>query len=65
MLPVLGEACETVCSGESYCERTINPPTCNAPLPLDVPCATDDQCESTFCEEGAFFNQCKPLPVCT
>ncbi len=65
IFPILGEPCTTQCAGESYCDRTNVEGVCGGLLPDETPCLTDDQCASTLCEEGPFFNVCESRPVCT
>lgn len=65
-LPQLGATCDDgVCAGESWCDTTMNPKTCRAPLPKMEMCTADNQCASRYCHEGPVFDFCDDLPVCT
>jgi hypothetical protein len=62
-IPVLGEPCNGSCAGEAYCDLETR--LCTMPKPNDQPCSASDQCESLYCEEGPFFDQCSTPVLCT
>lgn len=57
--PTTGEPCTALCSDGSFCDSTTN--LCTAPLGNGTTCKTDDQCQSTSCNDAKV---CADVEVC-
>ena len=58
--PTLGMPCTIRCAGTSWCDGTM----CAVPLDLNEPCGANDQCATTFCDEGPVSDYCATTAVC-
>lgn len=58
--PTLGMPCNGTCVGDSFCrfDASGGPGTCVALLANNSPCDGNQQCASTFCEDGPVFRSC-------
>ncbi len=63
--PALGSACSSACAGDAWCNfggQSVG--VCAAPSANNEPCSADNECASSFCEEGPVFDFCTDGPVC-